>query len=102
MVETYLFMEVYKLFTPYEMKPNLYHFRTHSGSEIDLILEYAGMVFSMEFTTKTHPSRKDARGFGVFQDAYPKLNIAKGIVVSSVESPEMISENAIAIPYWIL
>ncbi|MCB1159871.1 MAG: ATP-binding protein [Leptospiraceae bacterium] len=102
MVETYLFMEIYKLVSPYGMKPNFYHFRTHSGSEIDLILEYGGTLFPIEFKTKTHPGKNDARSFSVFRDTFPKLKIARGLIVCSIEAPQIISENGMAIPYWIL
>lgn len=102
MVETFLFMEIYKLTSTFPLKPNFYHFRTHSGSEVDLIMEYGGTYFPIEFKMKTNPTKNDARGISVFRDTYPKINIAKGVIVCSIETPRAISENCIAIPYWML
>lgn len=102
MVETYLFMEIFKLCSTFSMMPNFYHFRTHGGAEVDLLLEYGGIYFPIEIKTKSNPNKNDARGIGVFRSTYPKLNIAPGLVLCSIEKPEMLKEDVFALPYWML
>lgn len=102
MAETYFFLEIFKLCNTYNMIPNFSHFRTHSGAEVDLILEYGGTVFPFEMKIKTNPDRKDCRGIIKFNDLFPDIRTAPGIIVCSIERPEMIQENVIAVPYWIL
>lgn len=102
MVETYMVMEILKIISDLDYRPNLYHFRNRSGSEVDLILEYGGVYFPFEIKTKSHINGNDCRGITTFRKLFPNESIAPGIVLSAIESPEKITETSIAIPYWIL
>lgn len=102
MTETYIFLEVYKLCTAYNMSPSFSHFRSHSGAEVDLILEYGGQVFPFEIKTKSNPDRKDCRGISKFKGLFPEIRTAPGIILCSIERPEKIQEDVIAVPYWML
>jgi uncharacterized protein len=43
------------------MPPHMYHWRTYSGTECDLLLERDGKFYPIEIKAKTRPTRKDAR-----------------------------------------
>ncbi len=100
--ETFVVMEIVKLIQKLPIQPNLYHFRSHSGAEIDLLLELDGRLYPVEIKSKSNPSHKDIRGFKAFKECFPKENIQKGLVICAVPSPQFINKNVLAIPWWYL
>lgn len=100
--ETFVVMEIVKLIQQLNIQPNLYHFRSHSGAEIDLILEIDNTLFPIEIKSKSHPTKKDIRGFKAFKDCFPKENIHKGLVICAIPTIQELSHNALAIPWWCL
>lgn len=97
--ETAVISEIRKLMAPLSRKAACYHWRIHSGSEVDLILERDGMLYPIEIKLNSRPSRKDTRGIRAFRDTYPELAIAPGLVIAPSEQPEQISEEEIAMPW---
>jgi len=61
---------------------HLYHWRSHSGAEVDFILERDGQYFPIEVKAKSNPSKRDAAGIESFRLAYPHLKISNGMVIS--------------------
>lgn len=100
--ETYVFMEILKNLQHLPMVPNLYHFRSYSGAEVDLVLELNGRLFPIEIKAKTNPNRKDTRGFAAFKNHFPHENIHKGLLICAIPRPMSISENCMAIPWWLI
>ena len=100
--ETFVVMEIIKQIQQLPIQPNLYHFRSHSGAEVDLILELNGILYPIEIKSKSNPSRKDIRGFAAFRDCFPKENIHQGLVLCATPSLQKISEDALAAPWWCL
>lgn len=41
-------------------KPNFYHWRAHSGAEVDLLIEWNGQYFPIEIKGTCHPKKSDA------------------------------------------
>ncbi|OFZ83025.1 MAG: hypothetical protein A2583_13265 [Bdellovibrionales bacterium RIFOXYD1_FULL_53_11] len=76
----------------------LYHFRNHSGSEVDLVIDMNGMLFPVEIKGKTNPTRNDTRGITAFREQYGK-KAATGAVVCLCEQSHWLSEDAVAIPW---
>ena len=81
--------------------PKLFHWRTHSGAECDLILERDGKYYPIEIKAKTRPTRKDTKGILAFRNAHPHLNIQKGIVIAPTDESYPLSENDRVIPWHI-
>ena len=102
LIETWVVMEILKRIQIWPTRPGLWHFRSHGGAEVDLILEWGGRLFPIEIKAKTHPRRADARGITAFRAAYPKLDIAPGLIVSAVAEPERLASDLFAIPWWTL
>jgi predicted AAA+ superfamily ATPase len=100
--ETFIAMEIIKIIQQWDVPPNLYHFRSHSGAEVDLILERDGMLFPIEIKSKSNPQKKDIRGFKAFKDCFPNEKIHKGLVICAVPDIQKLSSDAVAIPWWLL
>lgn len=97
--ETSVVAEIRKMLSPLARKAVLYHWRAHSGSEVDLILARDNILFPIEIKMKSRPSRKDTRGIKSFREHYPNTNIAPGLVISPCEQIEQISENDYSLPW---
>lgn len=100
--ETFVFMEIIKIIQRFNVPPNLYHFRSHSGSEVDLILERDGMLFPIEIKSKSRPQKKDIRGFKAFRDCFPNEKVHKGLVICAVPAIQNLTPDTVAVPWWIL
>ncbi|MBI1909127.1 MAG: ATP-binding protein [Deltaproteobacteria bacterium] len=79
--------------------PVLYHWRSHSGAEADLILEWNGKVFPVEIKAKSNPGRADLRGLNAFRKTYPHLNIQPGLVLAPVERFFQLSDRDYCMPW---
>lgn len=82
-------------------KPGFYHWRLHSGAEVDLILERDGKFYPIEIKAKSRVSSADARNISAFRAANPSLNIQKGLIIAATDSVYAVSENDWAIPWDI-
>ena len=97
--ETAVYAEVRKALGTLSSRPNVYHWRIHSGAEVDILLERDGMFFPIEVKAHSRPSRKDTQGISSFRAAYPKLRVAPGAVVCPCEQITKLSENDWAVPW---
>ena len=81
--------------------PAIYHWRSHAGAEVDLLIELDNVYYPIEIKCKTRPSKADLSGIKAFRATYPQLNIAPALLVSAVEQIQPLGENSFAIPYDI-
>ena len=102
LIETWTAMEILKAVQPWPTRPNVYHYRSHGGAEVDLILELDGWLFPLEIKSKSHPSHRDTRGLRAFRETFPRERIAPGLMICAVEKPEWIAEEVLAVPWWAL
>ncbi len=100
--ESFVFMEILKSIQSWPLAPALYHYRTYAGAEVDLILEYNGKLFPVEFKCTSQPKRSHTKGFNSFAKNYPSEQIQKGLVICSVESPAWLSDEVLAVPWWLI
>ena len=80
--ESAVVAEIRKMSALESVPPALYHWRTHGGAEVDLLLERDGSFYPMEIKLTTNPTRKDARGVAALRATYPNLKIAPGLVIT--------------------
>lgn len=97
--ETAVFSEIRKLMLPLARKAQVHHWRAHSGSEVDLLLERDGMLYPIEVKMGSRLSRKDTRGIQSLRTNYPATQIAPGLVIGPVERFESLSESDFAAPW---
>ncbi len=98
-IETWVLTEIFKICSAWNTAPGFYHYRSAGGAEVDLILELNGRLYPIEVKSKSHPSKKDARGIQSFREAFPDENIANGLLVCAASTPYRISENVLALPW---
>jgi uncharacterized protein len=79
------------------LAPALYHWRTQNDAEVDVVLDYNGVLFPIEFKASSQLSKHDTRGIQAFRKTYP--NTAPGVIIYGGKMPYRISEHAIAIPW---
>ncbi len=79
------------------LAPALYHWRTHNGAEVDIVLEFNGRLYPMEFKAASHLSGYDARGIQTFQKTYSQA--APGVVVYGGQEPFQLSARVAAMPW---
>ena len=97
--ETAVAAEIRKQCALLSPKPQIYHWRSASGAEVDLLLERDGKFFPMEVKVKSQPTKRDAQGMKALRDSYPKLDIQPGLVIAPTDRFLKISEDAFAIPW---
>lgn len=97
--ETASVLEIKKLSQLLPAQPNLYHWRLHSGSEVDLIIEWNGKLFPIEIKAKTSITKKDASGIMAFKKSRSKLPIGKGLIVAPVTTPYSLTEDVTVLPW---
>ncbi len=96
--ETMTVLDLIKRLSTLNTKPNIYHWRAHSGAEIDLLLEYDDRYIPIEIKAGTHPSRSDTRGIKAFRSTYPRLNIQPGLVLCPCDHPYRLNDTDWAVP----
>jgi len=100
--ESAVISEIIKQGCSISMPPHVYHWRSHGGAEVDVLLERNGVIFPIEIKLSRHPGRTDTRGISAFRATYPHLKIALGLVISPSEKFERISENDYSLPWDII
>ena len=91
--------EIRKLLSPMGQKPQLYHWRAHSGSEVDMILEKDSTLYPIEVKLNSRPKPKDARGINSLRESYPNVRIAPGIILAPVDRVEQVTELDFIVPW---
>ena len=102
--ETLCVNEIKSITNALGTKPNLYHWRTNGGAEVDLILEINGKLFPIEFKCKTSLSKRDTQGIQAFRKTYEgQKAIAPGLVVYAGDYFMALSEDVYALPWhWVV
>ncbi len=98
-IETYIVLDIIKTLTTMQPGAGIYHWRSHGGAEVDMVLEQNGVFIPIEIKSTTRPSRKDTLGIRAFRDTYPHLEIGDGIVVHLGTNNYKLSDNETAIAY---
>ncbi len=97
--ETAIACEVRKQCALMSPRPQLYHYRSRGGAEVDLLLERDGTFFPIEIKAKSHPGRGDTRGITAFREAHPHLKIEHGLVLAPCETMYPLSDRDHAVPW---
>lgn len=97
--ETAVAGEIRKLSSTLATPPVAYHWRSHGGAEVDLLLERDGRFYPVEVKLTTKPGRKDTLGISAFRKTYPGLKIAPGLVICPAERPYFLTSHDLAFPW---
>jgi len=97
--ESAVVAEIRKAMNLLSCKAQLYHWRSHGGAEVDLLLERDGVMHPIEIKLGTRLGRKDARGLQMLRETYPDQRMAPGLVVAPVERVEQLTAHDYAVPW---
>lgn len=96
--ETWVYHHIMSLSESIETPPNIYHWRTNGGAEVDLILEWNGFLYPIEIKSKSAVTKRDASGIKAFYKTYPKL-CKNGLIIYSGKECLNIDDDIIALPW---
>lgn len=99
LMETFIVTEILKQCEGWALKPNVYHYRLHSGGEVDLILEMDGVLFPIEIKLKSHPTPADCKGFSSLRSSFPSEQFANNLIISNSEKPAMLTPDTLAVSW---
>jgi predicted AAA+ superfamily ATPase len=98
LVETFVGMELMKQAGWSEVRPALHHFRSHSGDEVDLVLEGpAGDLVGIEVKAGVQVSADDFRGLKVLAAARPR-RFRAGVVLHTGREAVPFGDRLFALP----
>ncbi len=97
--ETAVVAEIRKLASTLSTPPGIYHWRSHGGAEVDVLLERDGRFHPIEVKLSSRPSKKDTRGMAAFRDTYPHLDIAPGLVICPTDRFQRLNAFDCAMPW---
>ena len=101
-VENFLVMELAKQSTWSEEDVKLYHFRTESAKEVDIVLENTtGEIVGLEIKFKESLNKNDFNGILALKEACGN-KLKKGIVLYAGDKLLSFGENLYAMPMSIL
>lgn len=81
---------------------NCYHFRSHGGAEVDLILERDGALYPIEIKSKSRPTKSDASAINTFRQTFANAQIMPGLVVHAGEETYPLDQNTLALSWKAL
>ena len=81
--------------------PQMYHWRTGAGAEVDLVLERDGTLYPIEVKCKTSLSRQDLRGLRSFRETYPSSRIAPALMIYAGREIQQLDPHTVAIPWSV-
>ncbi len=91
--------EIRKLSATIPAPPNLYHWRSHGGAEVDVILERDGRFHPVEIKLNSNPGRGALRGIRAFRETYTRLDIAPGLIICPADEGRRIGERDALLPW---
>ena len=100
--ETWVVNYIHQQFATLAVPPNVFHWRTSAGAEVDLILERNGKFYPIEMKCKTNLTKADLSGLRAFRDTYPKNGIMPGLVIYAGTEVYKLDEETLAIPWNLL
>lgn len=98
LLENFVAMELRKQITWSQTQPQLYHFRTQTGQEVDIVLEDAtGRVVGVEVKTSSTLSARDFKGLRLLSEVLGK-RFLRGVVLYTGREHVPFGPNLYAMP----
>ena len=97
-METAVITEVVRTLTHRGEEPQVYFWRTATGTEVDLVVEKAGKLIPVEVKLSATPSPQTAKGIEIFHKDFPD-QAQKGYVIHPGDTRLSLSPRAWAWPF---
>ncbi len=98
MFETFVLAQIRAASVALPIQPNIYHWRSSGGAEVDIILEMDGYLYPIEVKAKTHITNRDTSGIMAFRAAYPNTRIRDGVIIYAGDRCHRVNEYVVALP----
>lgn len=99
--ETLVVTEIHKRLQPMALPPMLYHYRQHSGAEVDLVIEKDGLLFPVEIKSSARIHPMDARSISIFQERMG-IRAQVGLVVYAGDRVLRLGDRCVAVPFDLM
>ncbi len=86
-----------QLMTP---KPQLFHWRTVGGQEVDFVLEWGRQIVAIEVKLGSEPRYADARGLRAFSEEYPEVSAC--VLLHTGKALKRLDDKVVAMPWHVL
>lgn len=96
--ESFIVNQVKAVLSSLPQSVNLYHWRTHGGAEVDMVIEMDGFLYPIEVKLKTALTKNDTKGIKAFLATYPESKIKKGVIIYPGDRCYSIDDSIIALP----
>ncbi len=100
--ETWVVNHIHQLLASCPFMPAIYHWRVHSGAEVDLILETNGCLYPIEIKCSQNLSRMDLYGFKAFREAHPKARIMSNLIIHAGDESGLLAPDTLALSWKAL
>ena len=102
MLENFVAMEIRKQITWSKKQPQMMHFRTHTGHEVDIVLEDAsGKLVGIEVKASANVNKNDFKGLQVLADLSGK-RFRRGLVLYTGREAVSFGKDLLALPITVL
>lgn len=82
---------------------NCYHWRSHGGAEVDLILERDGVLFPIEVKAKSKPKHSDTSSIQAFRETYSsKSKIMPALIIHAGDETYPLDKETLALSWKVL
>jgi predicted AAA+ superfamily ATPase len=79
----------------------LFYWRTTTGEEVDVVIEWNGKLLPVEVKATTKPRLADARHLLTFREQYRKSALA-ALLVHTGSEVRWLTDGVLAVPWWKL
>lgn len=100
--ESWVVNELHRRVSTMRVRPQLYHWRSAGGAEVDLVLERDGRLFPVEAKAATSLSGHDTRGLRAFRETYGDARVAPAVIVFAGDRPYRVNPHTVAVPWNVL
>jgi predicted AAA+ superfamily ATPase len=97
--ETWAVNHIYQLFSTCSLHPATFHWRTHSGAAIDLILEMNGTYYPIEFKCSRNLSSYDLRSFQAFRKSVSGKKVAPNLIIHAGDENFLLDQDTMALSW---
>ena len=81
--------------------PAAWHYRRHSGAEVDLVLERDGRLYPIEVKATANPTGRDAAGVSAFQEEFGDRT-SLGLVIHAGDRILRLGDRCLGIPFDLM
>lgn len=80
-------------------RPQILHWRTASGQEVDFVIEHQGRLLGVEVKASRRPPASDARHLRAFREEYGEA-VAGCLLLHGGDATWRVEEGIVATPWW--